>query len=81
MGLFEAVVVFVIVWWLIFLPMLSAGGQSQAEAGDVAPGTEPGAPRVWNARNKLVATTISAFVLTGLVWLGMTYYQQSIGAG
>ena len=33
MGVFEAVVVFFSAWWLIFLPILSAGTRSQHEAG------------------------------------------------
>ena len=44
MGIFEAIVVFLMAWWLMFLPMLSAGTRSQHEAGAVSPGTERGAP-------------------------------------
>ena len=44
MGMFEAIVVFVISWWLVFLPTLSAGTRSQHEAGAVVPGSERGAP-------------------------------------
>ena len=45
MGVFEAVVVFFSAWWLIFLPILSAGTRSQHEAGAVIPGTEVGIAR------------------------------------
>ncbi len=69
MGLFESVVVFVIAWWLFFLPSLSAGGQSQAEAGEIVPGSEPGAPKGWNIRNKLLFATASAIVVTLVFWV------------
>ena len=44
MGVFEAVVVFMGVFWLALLPILSMGQTSQIDAGHVEPGTEPSAP-------------------------------------
>ena len=44
MGVFEVIVVFAGAWWLIFLPILSAGTRSQHEADAVIPGTERAAP-------------------------------------
>lgn len=72
MGPFEAGVVFVIAWWLFFLPSLSAGSRSQAEAGEIVPGSEPGAPEGWNIRRKLMIATIGALIVTGLVWVVIT---------
>lgn len=69
MGIFEAGVVFIIAWWLFFLPSLSAGGRSQVESGEVVPGSEPGAPTHWNIRNKLLFATAGALVITALVWV------------
>lgn len=71
MGIFEAAVVFVIAWWLFFLPSLSAGGRSQAEAGEVVPGSEPGAPERWNIRRKLLLATAGALTITALVWIAL----------
>jgi predicted secreted protein len=44
MGVFEGVVVYVVLFWLVLLPILSMGQTSQIDAGEVTPGTEPSAP-------------------------------------
>jgi predicted secreted protein len=69
MGVFEAIVVFVMVWWLIFLPILSMGVQSQQEAGEIVPGSERAAPVRPNLVPKLVVATLGAALLTGLLAL------------
>jgi predicted secreted protein len=69
MGFFEAVVVFVISWWLIFLPILSAGTRSQHEENSVVPGTERAAPVKTGMPWKLAVASGGAVVVTGLVWL------------
>jgi predicted secreted protein len=71
MGVFEGIVVFVISWWLVLLPILSMGTQSQHEAGDVAHGTERAAPVVFRMRNKLVIATAGAVLITFLIWLAI----------
>jgi predicted secreted protein len=72
MGFFEAVVVFVISWWLIFLPILSAGTRSQHEDNSVVPGTERAAPVKTGMPWKLAAASGGAFLITLLVWLALT---------
>lgn len=69
MGIFEAIVVFVCSWWLVFLPILSAGTRSQHEAGAVSPGTERGAPEKPSFMPKILIATAGALVITFLVWL------------
>lgn len=71
MGIFEGIVVFVCAWWLIFLPMLSAGTRSQHEGGSVVPGTERGAPQAVGWRWKVGATTLSAGIVTFVLWLAL----------
>jgi len=71
MGIFEAIVVFICSWWLIFLPMLSAGTRSQHEAAEVIPGTERAAPILVRWRRKLIITTAGAVAVTFLVWLAL----------
>ena len=68
MGIFEAIVVFVISWWLVFLPMLSAGTQSQLNAREVIPGTEPAAPVRVGLGKKVLWTSIAAAVMTLAIW-------------
>jgi len=69
MGVFEAVVVFVIVWWLIFLPILSMGSESQLEAGSVEPGTERGAPTRPRLAPKAIAATLGAGLVTTVLYI------------
>lgn len=71
MGIFEGIVVFVGVWWLIFLPTLSAGTRSQHEAGDVIPGTERAAPQGIRWLWKLVIPTAGALGATLLLALAL----------
>ena len=71
MGIFEAIVVFICSWWLIFLPMLSAGTRSQHEAAEVIPGTEQAAPILVRWRPKLIIATAGAVAVTFLVWLAL----------
>ena len=73
MGIFEVAVVFVITWWLFFLPSLSAGAQSQAETGQVVPGSEPGAPTQWKVGRKVLIATLGALGLTALMWVSITF--------
>jgi predicted secreted protein len=68
MGIFEAILVFSISWWLVFLPVLSAGTRSQHEAGAIVPGTDPAAPETIRFRTKLLAATVGAALITFLVW-------------
>ncbi len=69
MGIFEGIVVYICSWWLIFLPMLSAGTRSQHEAGTVIPGTERGAPEKIGWRWKFIVPTAGAAAVTFLLWL------------
>jgi predicted secreted protein len=71
MGIFEAVVVFVGAWWLVFLPILSAGTRSQHEADTVSPGTERGAPERIAFLPKVLMATAGAAAITFLVWLAI----------
>lgn len=73
MGVFEVAVVFIISWWLILMPLLSIGTKSQAEAGDVVPGTEPGAPTRPLILKKFLWATVGAVVATFAVWLCLKF--------
>ena len=74
MGPFEIFVTFVIAWWLVFFAALPFGVRGQIEAGSVAPGTEPAAPENPRLLPKALVTTGIAVVLTGLVWLALTFH-------
>jgi predicted secreted protein len=64
MNWFTGIVTFLTMWWLVLFCVLPFGVRSQAEAGDVIEGTDPGAPVVANMKKKVVWTT----AITILVW-------------
>lgn len=67
----SAILVFVIIWWLVFLPVLSLGNQNQIESGDSRmKGTDPGAPSKANFPKKIMITTVIAILGTLFyIWL------------
>lgn len=72
------IAIFFIVWWLCLFVVLPFRVRNQIDAGEWQPGTERGAPagilRLWP---KLLATTILAAVVTGLLlWALSTPWLQ-----
>jgi len=63
----QALIVFSIAWWLVFLPSLSIGIEAQNESGEeMIEGTEAGAPVAPMLRKKALWATIGAAVITVL---------------
>lgn len=61
----QALIVFLVSWWLVFLPVLSIGIQDHNESGEnVAPGTEAGAPVAPMLLKKAKWATIGAAIIT-----------------
>lgn len=60
--------IYFILWWLSLLIVLPWGAHSQDESGEVAPGTEPGAPSINRVASKLLWATVVATVLFGILW-------------
>jgi predicted secreted protein len=55
-----AVAIFFLIWWVVLFAVLPWGVRSQHEGGEIAPGTDPGAPTVPKLGRKLVWTTVVA---------------------
>ncbi len=51
---------FFVIWWILLFAVLPFGVRSQAEAGEVAAGTDPGAPVAPALREKAIWTTLVA---------------------
>ena len=65
--------IYFIVWWLVFFAVLPWGIRSQREHGEIAPGTDPGAPAVHGLKAKLVWTTVVSGIVFGLFyWVYVT---------
>lgn len=67
MNLTGAVVLFAVIWFLVFLVMLQIGARSQADAGEVVPGTPESAPAQDLVRRKALWTT----AITAVLWAGL----------
>jgi len=58
-----AAAIFFLIWWVVLFAVLPWGVRRQDEAGDVAPGTDPGAPAVPYLGRKLIWTTVVSLVI------------------
>ena len=58
-----AVAIFFLIWWVVLFAVLPWGVRSQHEGGEVAPGTDPGAPTIPRLGHKVVWTTLVAGVI------------------
>lgn len=70
MSFISAFAIYFLIWWLVLFAVLPFGVRSQAEAGDVADGSEPGAPELPKLWRKLGVTTLISCVIFGvLAWI------------
>jgi predicted secreted protein len=61
-----AVAIFFLIWWVVLFAVLPFGVRSQHEDGEMAPGTDPGAPILPRLGRKLLWTTVvSAVIFAG----------------
>jgi predicted secreted protein len=67
MSVTGAIALYFIIWWTVLFAILPFGVRSQAEAGDVIAGTEPGAPVAPRLKRKAIWTTLIAAVVFGVV--------------
>jgi predicted secreted protein len=57
------IALYFVIWWIGLFAVLPFGVRSQAEEGDVAAGTEPGAPTLPALREKALWTTLLAAIV------------------
>lgn len=72
MSLVAIAAIYFIVWWTSLFAVLPWGVRSQAESAETIPGTDPGAPVRPHLRNKIIATTIVAAIVTAAIVYLMT---------
>ena len=68
MPVFTAVAIFFVIWWVALFAVLPWGVRGQHETGEIAPGTDPGAPVVPHIGRKLIWTTVVAVVIYGVFY-------------
>jgi predicted secreted protein len=70
-----ALAIYFVAWWIVLFVVLPFGVRSQQEAGEVVPGTDPGAPVITRLVRVVVLTTILTAVLCGIFfWLFLTHH-------
>jgi predicted secreted protein len=62
------IAIYFIIWWVVLFAVLPWGVHSQQESGEVAPGTDPGAPAAHRIWIKLIWTTVVASVVFGVLY-------------
>lgn len=67
MNITSGIALYAVVWFVVLYMALPLFVKSQEEAGEVEPGTSPGAPDAPLMRKKLIWTTIIA----SMVWLAL----------
>lgn len=68
MSLATYAAIYFVTWWVVLFAILPFGVRSQHEVGEVAPGTDPGAPALPNLLAKVGWTTLVTTLLVGAFW-------------
>jgi predicted secreted protein len=68
MGPVLTAALFFIIWWTMLFAVLPFFTRTQAEAGDVVPGTPESAPAAFKPLMILVVTTAASLVVLAIVW-------------
>jgi predicted secreted protein len=69
MGIATVIAIYFLIWWLVLFAVLPWGVRSQHEGGEMAPGTDPGAPASHRLWSKLLWTTVVASVIFAILYV------------
>ena len=69
MTLSFAIAIYILIWWVVLFAMLPIGVRTQAEEGEVSPGTAESAPDRPRLLPKMVATTVVASLVFAAVYV------------
>ncbi|MEZ5888801.1 MAG: DUF1467 family protein [Xanthobacteraceae bacterium] len=61
--------IYFVLWWIVLFAVLPIGARSQEEAGEIVPGSDPGAPEAPRLIKKAIWTTIATTVIFLLFYL------------
>jgi len=78
MSLLPWIAIFFVIWWLCLFLVLPFGVRSQHEAGEIAPGTEVGAPHRPHLLRRAAATTLLAAIIFAGVYLYFGVYDKTL---
>jgi predicted secreted protein len=57
------IALYFVIWWTVLFAVLPFGARSQADEGEIAAGTDPGAPTAPALREKAILTSLAAAVV------------------
>ena len=60
--------IYFVIWWVVLFAVLPWGARSQSDSGEVAPGTDPGAPAIHRVGRAMLWTTIIASLVFAAAW-------------
>jgi predicted secreted protein len=78
-----AIAIYFLIWWITLFAILPFGVRSQHEAGDISPGSDPGAPVLPRLGRKLIWTTVVTtliFVACYFVYTRQLVTLQGLGS-
>jgi predicted secreted protein len=64
-----AIAIYFLIWWVTLFAVLPFGVRRQDEDGEIAPGTDPGAPALPRLGMKLLWTTLVASVIFAILYV------------
>lgn len=72
MSITTVIAIYFLVWWVTLFAVLPWGVRSQEESGEIAAGTDPGAPAIHRVWNKLLWTTVIASGIFAILYVVYT---------
>jgi len=63
MAIVFAISLYIVIWWIVLFAVLPIGVRTQAEEGEVSPGTVESAPHLPRLLPKILGTTVVASVV------------------
>jgi predicted secreted protein len=78
MAIISALAVYFVIWWLTLFVVLPIGLRTQAEDGDVVPGTVASAPTRFRGLRVMMTTTIISALIYGGWYVASTYFGISV---
>ncbi|CAH0340353.1 DUF1467 family protein [Rhizobium sp. CECT 9324] len=78
MAIISALAVYFVIWWLTLFVVLPIGLRTQAEDGNVVPGTVASAPTRFRGLRVMMTTTIVSALIYGGWYVASTYFGISV---
>lgn len=69
-----AISLYIVIWWIVLFVVLPIGLRTQAEEGEVSPGTAESAPHLPRLLPKILATTVVASLVFAGIYLIMAHH-------